>query len=393
MIHYRFCRNAAVLAAVAAASFSSAARVYITSSGYQPQDDAVVASMQALGHTTTVGVPFYQFDGTQSLANVDVFYLQTNWNWGFGDMPAAGQQQIVNFVNAGGGLVTSEWLLWLRSVGRFIDLSVLFSSTPTSGYNGYPAHDFAQVTANPTINAGLPASFQVAGDSFAGTETNVQSAEPGGVVFYSSTAAGPFIGLTGRDYGLGRVAQFSQTVGENFLNDPNGFKLVGNVVEWVSQGAGTVQVQPDSFTLRLGRIDAGNLASLQNIDGNVMRICRFLVPNALSSPVTVEVEGTSPTLTPTLIRFRTYGRMANTGAFGETLDLYDWSLGAFSTTAVNTSAIGTNNRIVVVSGDAPVGRFVNAQGKVRGRFRVRQTGPTSTAAWCFEADQAVFIVG
>src|SRR5262245_30139217 len=93
-------------------SGAHAANVYILSSGDPLVDAAVQATLQAGGHTSTLGVPYTAFDGTQSLAGFQAVYFQANANWTGGDMPAAGQTLLLNFVNGGGGLVTCEWVLW-----------------------------------------------------------------------------------------------------------------------------------------------------------------------------------------------------------------------------------------------------------------------------------------
>jgi hypothetical protein len=64
MASFKAFRLVGLISAVALADTAQAARVYIHSSQYQPQDDAVVAALTGLGHSTTVGVPFHMFDGT-----------------------------------------------------------------------------------------------------------------------------------------------------------------------------------------------------------------------------------------------------------------------------------------------------------------------------------------
>jgi hypothetical protein len=386
-------RSIAVLpAALLLAGSALAARVYVMSSGFVDHDNTVVASLTAAGHVPVVGVEYWQFDGSVSLAGYDAVFLQANYNWTSGDMPIQGQNQLLSYISAGGGMVTSEWTLWKAAVGSYQDLAAAFSSTPTSSFNGDSEHTLQQFDADPTINSGLPMVFNVDGDNVAGGETNVDGTPSGAKVFYLSVRNGLFIGLSGRDVGSGRVAQFSQTVGERFMNHPFGFRLLGNTVEWVSRGAGTVQVNPASFTVRLGRVDAGNVGALADLDGAVLRVCKFIVPNQQVAPITVELDGTSSIANPSQMSFRTYGRMSASGLFSQTLDLYDWNLGSFSTTAATTSNIGTTFRFASVSADAPVGRFVSGSNQVRARYRIRQTGPAGTPFWCFDLDQAIWLV-
>jgi len=375
------------------AATSPAASIYVMSSGNAVHDATVVSAINALGNSAIVGVEYWEFDGTVSLTGYDAVFLQANYNWTAGAMNAAGQTQLVNFVNDGGGLLTSEWVLWLTSGGgHFQILNSVFPSVATGSYNGDTLHTFQQVDADPTINSGLPALFDVDGDNVAGGETNTPSVKTGAKIFYATIRQGNFVGLSGWDAGQGRVAQFSQTVSERFVGHPFGFRLLGNVIEWVSRDAGTIQVNPTSVTVRLGRVDTGGVAQISDIDGQVFRVCRFIVPNQSVAPITVEADGTSPIANPTQMAFRTFGKMNTTGLFSQTLDLYDWSLGNFSPTATSTTNIGATFRAVAVGADAPVARFVSGSNGVRARYRIRQTGPAASASWCFELDQAVWLV-
>ena len=372
---------------------SQAANVYVLSSGYAVQDAAVVTSLNAAGHNATIGQQFPDFDGTASLAGFQAVLLQTNYNWASPDMPAAGQNLLVNYVTQGGGLVTTEWLLWdLAAAGKFSILDIVLPSVATTSYNGDASHHLVQVTPNATINSGMPTEFDIPGDNVAGSETNIPSVKAGATVFYATTNQGNFVGLSGWDYGQGRVAMFSQTVGEFHLADAFGFRLMGNVIEWVSHGAGSQQINPDTVTVRLGQITSGSVAQISDIDNQVLRVCKFIVPNQVVAPITVEVEGTSPLATPAEMQFRTYSLMSVSGVFSQTVDLYDWSISAFSTTTANTTSINTTYKPIGVSANTPVARFVNGSNRVRARYRVRQTGPASSSFWCNDLDQAVWFV-
>ncbi|MCW5935987.1 MAG: hypothetical protein KIT11_01605 [Fimbriimonadaceae bacterium] len=369
------------------------ARVYVMSSGYNVQDQIVLSSLAAAGHSGVIGVSHVQFDSSVNLVGFDAVIMQANYNWTAGDMPPDGQFLLTSYVSGGGGFVTFEWTLWLASASQaFTTLKNIFPAVPTTSFNGDAFHHLVRETPDPTINSGLPNEFDIPGDNVAGSETNVLDVQPGAIVFYRTTNQGNFVGLCGWNVGQGRVAQFSQTVGEQHMTDPFGFRLLGNVVEWVSQGAGAQQINPNLVTIRVGRANGGGLAQIADIDGNVMQVCKFIVPNQQVAPITVEIEGTSPINNPSSMQFRTYSKMENAGAFSTTLDLFDWNLNNFSPTAVSTTTISTSYKPVGVAANAPVGRFVGAANKVRARYRIRQTGPSSGAIWCNSLDQAVWFV-
>jgi hypothetical protein len=211
-----------------------AENVYVMSSGNLTIDNAVVATLQAYGHNVTLGVEYHQFDGSQSLAGIDVVYLQANANWAVGDMPAAGQTALLNFINSGGGLVTCEWVIWLAAINRFAILRPAFPVMPTTSYNYNATATFVQVTPDPILNAGLPTSFSF--DS--GGETNLNTAMPGATVFYNSTVGGTRLGLVGWNYSNGRVLTFSTTNElPSQLSDSNFGRLFANAMRWAAAGA------------------------------------------------------------------------------------------------------------------------------------------------------------
>ena len=157
-------------------------------------------------------------------------------------------------------------------------------------------------------------------------------------------------------------------------------------------------VAPDGFTVRLGRQDAGNLASLTETDGNALAICKFIVPNQSLPPVNVEVEATSPLLSPQGLAFRSVSRMRVTGSFQQTLELWNWNrnagLGGWDPVDTRTDALNTTHtmRTLTASGDL-TNYLQQSTRRLRARYTVRQTGPSAVSLWCHEADQIGWVVG
>jgi hypothetical protein len=150
---------------------------------------------------------------------------------------------------------------------------------------------------------------------------------------------------------------------------------------------------PDSFTIRFGRQDAGNNGSLAQPDGNPLRMCRFIVLNQSTAPVTVEVNGTSPVALPLFLEFQTVSRTSTSGSFTETLDMYDHVADAFDAVDARTFAISTNYDRRAVFGTGSLARYVGPGNALRARFRIRQTGPAASFSWCAEHDVAAWFVG
>jgi hypothetical protein len=233
-----------LMAAVFAFSTSAnAANVYVTASGNVIEDSLVQDTLVANGNSVTVGDAWYQQNGTQSFAGYDVVLLLNNYNWSAGSMSTAGQQSFVDFVNAGGGVVTSEWMVWriAASAPDYSALATIIPVVPSTAFNGAGLTTYSQNTANATINAGLPNSFTFDLGSISGTETQFQ-ARPGASVFYSSSNGGGLAnagGLIGWDFGGngGRVASFSTLIGQTELANANYALLLNNTINWAANSA------------------------------------------------------------------------------------------------------------------------------------------------------------
>jgi hypothetical protein len=236
------------LVALGRAAPSQSTSALVLSSGNAAEDAAVVNVLESFGHLADVGPQYINFDGTTSLAGYESVVLLTNYNWNTvpARMPAAGQTQLLNYVNAGGGLVTGEWFVW-KSVGQnaFTTLETLIPVVRTLAFRSATQVTYSEVTADPTINAGLPDSFTFSASNISGTETQFNP-KPGATIFYDSDYPVTGSGLIGWDFGAGRVVSFSTLIAEEELADANYARLVSNVVSW---SAGVVIPEPSSAIL------------------------------------------------------------------------------------------------------------------------------------------------
>jgi hypothetical protein len=213
------------------AAAAGADNIYVISSGDPITDNAAVTALTTRGHTATLGVTYDLFDGSVNLAPYQTVYLQNNFNWsGVGFMPSAGQQQLVTWVNAGGRLVTSEWVTYYSAPrGRFGELEPILPGIQTFTYGSTLATTYAVVTPDPAINAGLPSSFSFNLYSYAGTETFADP-KAGARVYYSTANSPTAFGLAGWPVGSGLVYSFGSTCGPDQLADPNFGRLFSNVM-------------------------------------------------------------------------------------------------------------------------------------------------------------------
>ncbi|QYK56809.1 MAG: hypothetical protein KF733_04830 [Fimbriimonadaceae bacterium] len=175
------------------------------------------------------------------------------------------------------------------------------------------------------------------------------------------------------------------------ITNPDRQATVGTGVFTVTAGGGAVAIAPNSFTVRLGRLDSGNVASLANVDGDALKVCKFIVPNQFVEPINVEVNGTAPGNNPTDLKFEMVAKMDTTGAFSQTLDLYDFQTNAFDSNDVRTDSINTTYATRTLTATGNLGRYFSAGNAVRARYRIKQTGPAGASIWCHQADQAKWI--
>jgi hypothetical protein len=170
-------------------------------------------------------------------------------------MPAAGQAELLSYVNGGGGLVTSEWTIWKTAEqADFGTLSAALPVIPNTAYSNGVLFTYSVVTPNATLNSGVPSSFSFTADPIAGTSTQF-AAKPGATTYYTSNLdfVGGSQGLIGWGYGAGHVISFSTVAGPGELGDPNYGQLFGNAVAWSTGATGAV---PEPSSLALGSIAA-----------------------------------------------------------------------------------------------------------------------------------------
>ncbi|MCC6402584.1 MAG: hypothetical protein IT207_01090 [Fimbriimonadaceae bacterium] len=144
------------------------------------------------------------------------------------------------------------------------------------------------------------------------------------------------------------------------------------------------RIVPTSVTVRLGRIDAGNVVSLRADDANYLRVCKFIVPNSIVPPVNVEVSTTAPGATASQIVYEQLARMFHAGSFNQQLELWNYNTGNWG--ATTSGALGTVfvNRTVTVNAGA--NNYIGPANAMLARYRISQTGPAAVSAWCHEVD-------
>lgn len=221
----------------------AAATVLLLSTGSGSLDLQTQGVVQNAGHTVIIGNPYTGFDPSE-LTGIDVVLLFPNYNWAAGDMPGASQTALLNFVQAGGGLVTAEWTNWKTGTGNFASLEPILPVVATTQYTGGAAITYTPSTGDSLLGLGLTSAFTFTSDNFAGVESYF-TAKPGATVYFTSSGGAGGAGVVGWAAGAGRVLQLSTVAGPNGLSDPSYATLLQNSVAW------TAQAVPEPSTLAL----------------------------------------------------------------------------------------------------------------------------------------------
>lgn len=223
---------------------ASAAVVLLLSTGNPTLDTQTQTVLQNAGHTVTVGSPYTTFTSAE-LAGINVVLLFPSANWSAGDMPLASQTALVNFVQAGGGLVASEWTNWkVAANNSFSTLSTILPVTASSQYTGGASLTYTKADGDAVLDAGLPSSFTFTTDNFSGVESYF-TAKSGAQTYFTSSGGAGGAGVVGWTNGSGRVLQLSTVAGPNELANASYALLLQNSVNW------TAQAVPEPSTIAL----------------------------------------------------------------------------------------------------------------------------------------------
>ena len=211
----------------------AAVEVLLLSTGSSSLDLQTQTVLQNAGHNVTIGNPYTTFSSA-ALSGVDVVLLFPNNNWNAGDMPLLSQTALVNFVQAGGGLITSEWTNWKVASNTFTLLGPILPVVATTQYTGGSLLTYTPSNADPLLALGIPSAFTFAADDFAGVESFF-APKPGATVFFTSTGGAGGAGVVGWASGAGHVLQLSTVAGPIELANNSYATLLQNSVAWTAQ--------------------------------------------------------------------------------------------------------------------------------------------------------------
>lgn len=145
-----------------------------------------------------------------------------------------------------------------------------------------------------------------------------------------------------------------------------------------------------SGILRLGRLEAGTIGSLLEEDNDVLRVCKFIVPNQTTPPVQMELIGDAPSTQLTQYSFTMRHRMASAGPFRCQWQVFNYATNRF--VDVTELPIGLSYATHTVTPSGNLDDFVSPTREIRMKYLVRPVGPTPTPIWCHEVDQVYWLL-
>ena len=203
-----------------------------------------------------------------------------------------------------------------------------------------------------------------------------------GHVFYCRTHSHSTMGVaTG---GTTVSTQFNVPAGVEI--GPSNLYVVANGIPSAPQVVNVVAphvVLPTTYSLFRGVLFSGSLSSLFFADSNVLEVLTGPTLNNTEAAVQVVVTGTSPTLTPTSLKFTVTAKV-NTPGTAQVISLYNYSTSKYD--ALDTRAGTTTNQTVTVTASGTLSNYVSGTGTVQARIAYPQTGPTLIYRWASSID-------
>jgi subtilisin family serine protease len=215
------------------ASGSLGAVLVIADGGTEGDVDSLLTSA---GYSVTQVVDDSNWDGTNPSPSGFKLVVLLDGPGVTNGMPAGGQTALKNFVAAGGGLISTEWLAYEVSVGNYSLMQALIPLTWGDFAEGL--FTWSVVHAHP-VTSGVSPEFNVS------TTADIGTANSGTVLVASSTGY-PMV-IT-KSYGAGNIVHFScagNYFGYRPFTVPDMQRLLLNSANWLT-GANLLTVAPSS---------------------------------------------------------------------------------------------------------------------------------------------------
>ena len=161
--------------------------ILLMGSGNTIQDNALKNQLATLTNKPITIVVLSSFNNSNNiLNNTDVVILQNNYNWNSATLSNDAQTSLKEFVAQGGGLLTTEWVIYNMAKGLLKILNDVVPVVPTSVYTTKSPIRYIKNINDSVLNAGISDDFTFLSENIAGTETAITQAKNGAIIFYHS---------------------------------------------------------------------------------------------------------------------------------------------------------------------------------------------------------------
>tara|TARA_Y100000389_G_scaffold99806_1_gene96591 strand:- start:59349 stop:62723 length:3375 start_codon:yes stop_codon:yes gene_type:complete len=151
-----------------------------------------------------------------TLSDIDVVILNQGYNWSSRQFTEAEQLALKYYVNDGGGLITSEWVLWNAYYGKFNHLKEVFAAEPNRYYKTEKEVRYYQYIQDSIINNNVEKDFKFGPANVAGgTETTLDSFKSKAQIFYIKDPLPMEIGLRESTFNILDLFSFTAKETEN----------------------------------------------------------------------------------------------------------------------------------------------------------------------------------
>ncbi|MBS1715118.1 MAG: hypothetical protein JST30_12360 [Armatimonadetes bacterium] len=143
-------------------------------------------------------------------------------------------------------------------------------------------------------------------------------------------------------------------------------------------------VIPSSLVVKLGKTTSLFAQHVREDDGVGLVVCKFVVPNASTPPIQVEVTGHSPFTLLDGMQLLVRQRMNSGGLYKSFIDVMNFQTGKFVNVADLT--VGSSYKTDTIDVPGFLDDLVSPTHDIVMRYRVRATGPTAVQLYCHDMD-------
>jgi len=197
-------------------------------------EDSIALILTEAGIPFEMAGPYWEYDGG-GLDTASAAILLTGYDY-LEEMPEAAQHAVVAFVEAGGGLMTTEWMLY-NLYYEFDAQSIVAAIAPAVYLDDYDyeGEEYKRLMPGHPVAQGLPATFSTSGDwTWILTAPDPAPAKQAQVVFGGESSGAAVIAGV---HGQGRTVHWAMA-GEYNGSDIWSMdvrKLLVNIVSYISK--------------------------------------------------------------------------------------------------------------------------------------------------------------